>query len=196
MPINKVKMSSPRPIIGIDDGRVALIVDGAVQSIDPPSQGPQPGYWHAMLPDAQPRNALLLGVGGGTVISLLRRRFGPVPIIGVEIDPEVALLAETRFAVGGPTARIIVADAIEYVTGCVESFDYVAVDLFVGPVLVTRALGKPFLKALKNILEPGGTVVYNLTLSRRLPRDLARLRQVFHIDRAIDVDFNVIVHLR
>jgi spermidine synthase len=189
-------MSPSRPVIGIDDGRLALIVEGAVQSIDPPSQGPQPGYWHAMLPDTRPRNALVLGVGGGTIISLLCRRFGPVPITGVEIDPEIAELAETRFAVGGPSINIVVADALEYVTSCAETFNYIAVDLFVGPALVARALGKPFLKSLRRILEPQGTLVYNLTLTRRLPRHLDRLKQVFRVERAVDIEFNVVVHLR
>jgi spermidine synthase len=189
-------MIPARPVIGIDDGRMALIVGGAVQSIDPPAQGPQPGYWHAMLPDVRPRKALVLGVGGGTIISLLCRRFGPVTVTGVEIDQEIADLAATRFEVAGPNIRIVVADALVYVGTCDETFDFVVVDLFVGPDLVKGALGKPFLKAVKRLLEPDGALVYNLTLTRRLPRHLERLRQVFRVEQAIDVEFNVVVHLR
>ena len=189
-------MNQPRPELGLDDGRLALIVDGAVQSIDPPEYGPQPGYWQAMLPSVRPRNALILGLGGGTIATLLRRRFGSVPITGVEIDEEVAELARTRFGQDDPATRIVVGDAFEFVEACKDSFDYVAVDLFVGPVLVTRALAKPFLRALRRIAGGTGLVVYNLTLTRRLPQYLDRLGLVFRIEQAIDVEFNVVVHLR
>ncbi len=189
-------MNGPQPILGIDDGRLALIVGGAVQSIDPPCQGPQLGYWHEMLPSVRPRNALLLGVGGGTIATLLRRRFGPVPITGVEIDPEIAELARSRFALESPETRLVIGDALEFVDTCADTFDYIAVDLFVGSALETRALSKPFLRSLRRLSSDDALVVYNLTLTRRLPRYLDRLALVFRVDKAVDVEFNVVVHCR
>jgi len=50
-----------------DGGRPALAIDGAIQSVALDAGGAAGGYWAAMLPDRAPRDALLLGLGGGTI---------------------------------------------------------------------------------------------------------------------------------
>ena len=169
---------------------------GVVQSIAVPESGIVPGYWSAMLPDVRPRSVLLLGLGGGTVARLLIQRFGPIPILGVELRQDIADLAVSAFGLGPDTLSIVVADAFEFMRGCQQRFDYIAVDLYVGPELVTQALGKPFLRDVRRCLAPGGVAVYNLVLSRRLPKYLHRLAQVFRVDHVRDVELNVVVFLR
>src|SRR5712692_7509253 len=75
--------------IGEDSGRAALLVDGVVQSISPEDGLVGGGYWAAMVPDDPPRNALILGLGGGTLARLLQARWGEVPIVGVDNDPDI-----------------------------------------------------------------------------------------------------------
>jgi spermidine synthase len=70
------------------------------------------------------------------------------------------------------------------------------VDLYDGPTMPRGALAKPFLRQLRGILEPGGLAVFNLLLVRRLAEYVRRLGQVFQVVRAVDVDFNVVVHCK
>ncbi|HUE75359.1 MAG TPA: oxidoreductase, partial [Chloroflexota bacterium] len=86
-----------KPKIARDAGRRALVVDEVVQSVVVPADEFGPGVWPVLLPDRAPRRSLVLGVGGGTVIHLLTRKFGPHPILGIEIDPNVISLARSHF---------------------------------------------------------------------------------------------------
>src|SRR5258708_18839308 len=132
--------------IGEDGGRAALLVDGVVQSISPEDGLIGGGYWAAMVPDDPPRNALILGLGGGTLARLLHARWGPLPIVGVDDDPTIV---ETAARVGWlPRSglEVVMADAFEYVQTCPQRFEFVAVDLFRGERLAARVFGKPFLR--------------------------------------------------
>ncbi len=176
-----------------DEGQRALLVDGVVQSVA--VEGPElgPGYWPHMLPDVRPRRALLLGLGGGTIAHLLVRRFGPVPMVGVEADPEVLALARAEFGLDLPSLAVVEGDALAYVAACTERFDYVCVDLYRGAEFERGVLARPVLRALKRLLLPGGLVVFNLFRDRRTERRLHRLRQVFPWVAAEPVGKNVVV---
>jgi spermidine synthase len=180
------------PRLGEDDGRLALLIDGVVQSIAVQDQEVA-GYWAALLPTVRPKLALVLGLGGGTVVQLLHRRFGPLPVIGVERDPEVLALARERFGLDLPGLTVVEADAFDYLPDCQERFDYVCVDLFQGGQLQRAVLGRPFLRRLKEITRPGGEIAINLFLDRRAETHLQRLARVLPIRRTEKVGKNLIV---
>ena len=180
--------------LGEDGGRLALLVDGVVQSVAVDGADLGESYWSAMIPDVRPRSALLLGLGAGTIARLLTDRFGPVPIVGVERDPAVVALGRMHFGLDLPNLEVVVEDAFAFVDACSRTFDFIGVDLYDGLVLARGTLAKPFLRRLRALLTPGGCVVFNLALTRRLPRQLHRLSQVFHVARTVDVGFNVVVY--
>jgi spermidine synthase len=184
--------------IGEDNGRTALLVDGVVQSISPDAGLTTGGYWAAMVPqDQQPRRALFLGLGGGTVARLLQARWGDeVQMVGVEDDPGVI---ETARAVGWlplPGLELVVEDAFAYVWRCADRFDYIALDLFRADELVRQELSRPFLRRLRDLLEPSGELAVNLFRDRRRASRLHRIEQVFDIRRVVEQGGNVIVHAR
>ena len=182
--------------LGEDGGRAALLVDGVVQSISPEDGLNLGGYWAAMLPDEPPRRALILGLGGGTLASLLRARWGELQMVGV--DDDATILAVARDAGWLPTRGldIVVCDAFEYVQVCTERFDYVAIDLFRGPRMPGRVFGKPFLRHVRSLLEPHGRLAVNLFRDRRQAERVNRIALFFDIRRQVDVGGNVIVHAR
>src|SRR5258708_11504860 len=119
--------------IGEDGGRAALLVDGVVQSISPEDGLVGGGYWAAMVPDDPPRNALILGLGGGTIARLVQTRWGEVPIVGVDDDAEIV---ETAGRVGWLPSHgleLVMADAFEFVQTCERRVDFLAVALFRWP---------------------------------------------------------------
>jgi spermidine synthase len=170
-------------------------VDGTVQSVlaDDPF-----GYWHAMVPGVRPRHALLLGLGAGTVARLIYERFGAVPTVGVDDDPAVLSVARLMLA-DVPEVEIVEADAFEYVEASAaagEHFDYVAVDLYRGARLAHGVVGRPFLKALKTVLQPRGVAAFNLFLERRAADRVRRIERVFpRLERRM-VGKNVIIWVR
>jgi spermidine synthase len=170
-------------------------VDGTVQSVlaDDPT-----GYWSRMIPDVRPGRALLLGLGAGTIARLLHERFGDVPIVGVEDDPDVAGFARELLR-DLPSLEIVEADAFRYVELIAargERFDYAAVDLYRGHLLVHGVVGRPFLRALRALLEPRGLAVFNLFQERRVDDRVRRIGRVFRVlDRQL-AGKNVVVWCR
>ncbi|HEY7061374.1 MAG TPA: methyltransferase domain-containing protein [Chloroflexota bacterium] len=185
--------AGPRVRVAEDEGQRVLLVDGVVQSVA--VEGPHlgPGYWPSMLPDVRPRRALLLGLGGGTIAHLLVRRFGPVPMVGVDADAEILALARAEFGLDLPSLTIVEDDALAYVAAASERFDYVCVDLYRGAELERGVLARPVLRGIKRLLTPGGVAVFNLFRDRRTARRLHRLQQVFHGAEAETIGKNVVV---
>jgi len=172
-------------------------VDGVVQSISPEDGLIDGGYWAAMVPDDErPRRALILGLGGGTVARLLQRRWGELRIIGVDDDQSILATANAVGWLPLPGLEIVVADAFDYVQSCAERFDYVAVDLFRGERLARRAFGRPFLRHVRDLLEPRGRLVVNLFRDYRAPERIQRIASSFDIREEKRVGGNVVVHAR
>jgi len=195
-------LGPPRPPAGqgarvelIDDGgRLGLAIDGAVQSVAVAAGAPPSGYWPAMLPARPPRDALLLGLGGGTIAHLLVGAFGPLPIVGVDDDPAVLALGREAFGLDLPNLEVVVADAFAYAATCARRFDLVCVDLYRDGRIPARVCASPFLASLRRLLRPGGTATFNLARDRSAPDRLRQLARHFHVARRILVGFNLVVH--
>lgn len=184
-----------KPFVTIEDGRKVLRVGGVIQSVsvDPTSSR---DVWDAMLPqDIQPANALILGLGGGTIATLMTRRWGALPITGVERDPAVTWLARHEFGMAAlPHVRIVVDDAFTYVRHCEERFDVICVDLYVAGKMAHGVLGGAFLHDVARCLTPNGLAAFNLWRSPYLPDQLRRLARVLDLRTTIEVDDNIIAY--
>lgn len=183
------------PVIGEDAGRIALLVDGVVQSVRVESLLAPSGYWWHMLPDRRPRRALLLGLGGGTVAQLLQRRFRGVSIVGVEQDATVLELARSTLLHDVPLDAVL-ADAHAYIAETDQQYDYICVDLFRGHEIDRRILGRPFLRHIQRALARGGTAAFNLFQDKRTEQAIARIGRVLRVMDQTVVGKNVIIHSR
>jgi spermidine synthase len=184
--------------IGEDAGRTALLVDGVVQSISPEDGLATGGYWAAMLPRVRPRRALILGLGGGTLVRLIQARWGEgTSITGVDDD---AAIVETARSVGWlpeDGLELVLADAFAYVQATSARFDYVAVDLFRGHQLVGRIFTKPFLRRVRALLEPRGWLVVNFFRDAREQSRRERIAALgFDLRACTYVGGNVVLHLQ
>lgn len=203
----------PAQVAPREGGGLSLQVGGVTQSISLPitegsdgADDPNADYWGLMLPPGCPRRALILGLGGGTVATLLSRRCPDVAIVGVERDPAVLALARDLFGLDAlPGLSIVEADAFDWVAAHVTSdgaptdganhFDLVCVDLFEAGRLAAGTLATPFLRQIAALLAPGGMASFNLMVTGRTPEQLHRLRRVFVIERELRLRGNLIVHL-
>lgn len=192
-----------------EDGRLALLVGGVTQSIsmaEVEGAAPVDGYWGLMLPPECPRQALLLGLGGGAVATLLARRCPRARMVGVERDAEVLRLARESFGLDALAGlRVEQADAFLWVdaqftddgglaAGAMR-YDLICVDLFEAGRLAAGTLATPFLRQIAALLTPGGVATFNLMVTGRTPEQLHRLRRVFSVVREQRLRGNLVVHL-
>lgn len=198
-------MSAPanEPRLSSIDGRDALLLYGAVQSVSVATGGAEPdGYWPRLLPDERPESALLLGLGGGTVAWLLQRRFGgqqPVRITGVEVDGRVIALARAQGWLDLPGLTVVQADAAAYLAACAarcERFDLVVVDLFGDDGVPAWVSARRFLARIAALLEPAGLLTLNLSRGQGHAAHLRRLRRRFAVERLIATGMNLVAHAR
>lgn len=195
---------------------IALEVAGVVQSVSVPDEvqerdasrvahggepqpGPGGGYWGLMLPPGCPRRALLLGLGGGTVASLLARRCPDAEIVGVDNDAGVLAVARSDFGLDAlPQLRVELADAFAWVAEHVATesgtFDLICLDLFQAGRLTLGALATPFLRQVGALLAPDGTLTVNLMVTARTPDQIHRLERVFTVRRELQLRGNLVVH--
>ncbi len=175
---------------------MALLIDGVVQSVAVADGPLGTGYWPSMLPETRPRRALILGLGGGTIAHLIWRQFGPVPILGVEINHAVTRLARSAFGLDRPELEIVEGDALTYVAGAQGRFDYVAVDLFDAGRIPQGIFARPFLRHLRRLMAPGGLAAVNFFKDRRAATHRHRLESVFPRVTYVESGKNLIARCR
>ena len=183
---------------GEDEGRRVLLVDGVVQSVL--DDAAEAGYWGAMIPDTRPERALILGLGGGTIVRLLHARFGALPVVGVDVDGDVLEFARRELAaLPDLPLEPVEADAFEYVEAAVdggERFDFACVDLFRADAMPPEVTRRPFLRSLKRLLAPRGIAAFNVFADRRTDDRVRRIERVFRVLERRAIGKNVVVWCR
>lgn len=182
-----------RPLVKIEAERKVLRVGGVIQSVAVDATY-LPDVWDALLPPTRPASALILGMGGGTVATLMTRRWGALPITGVERDPLVATLALREFGLAQlSNVRVVVEDAFAFVRHCDEQFDAICVDLYVAGKMAHGVLGAPFLSDLSRLLTPEGSATFNLWRSAHLRDQIRRIERQLRVRSITEIDDNIIV---
>ncbi len=122
------------------------------------------GYLHlavAVAPHAT--RALVIGLGGGTLVKQLWRDHASLSIDAVELDPEVVSIAREYFALpDDERIRVHVGDGREFVMASAELYDIIVIDAFDDDEIPRPLTTETFLLACLARLAPGGVVVYNL----------------------------------
>lgn len=108
-------------------------------------------------------HVLILGMGGGSSIRLLRDAYRyEGKITAVEIDPIIIELARTEFnIVSDKYLKIICDDAAEYSKKCRTRFDLVLIDVFIDRHVPVQILEERFWTRLSKIIQPGGQFLFN-----------------------------------
>jgi spermidine synthase len=193
MPKIDRRLPGSAPLLAVEDGRKVLRVGGVIQSVAVDASYVH-DVWDTMLPLTQPASALILGLGGGTIATLLTQRYGPLPITGVERDPAVAWLARCEFGLDAlPNVRVVVADAFTFVRECRERYDMICVDLYVGGKMAHGVFAVPFLRNIARILTPEGVATFNVWRSPYLDDQLRRLGRELHVSEITAIDDNIVV---
>lgn len=110
-----------------------------------------------------PRTALVVGLGGGTLPSLFRKKFPEMTIDAVEIDPEVVSVAKSHFGYrDDQKMHCYVDDGRRFIAQHKGRYDVIVLDAF-GTDRVPHALTtREFLQSVEDALTGSGIVVGNV----------------------------------
>lgn len=84
----------------------------------------------AFLINPAPKKILLLGLGGGTLVHLIREFFPDATISCIEIDKQHIHIAKTFFKIPKKKVTLIHGDAYEELSNLDEKFDWIIDDVF------------------------------------------------------------------
>ena len=124
---------------------------------------------------------LILGLGGGTAVQLIKERFPEVKITTLEIDQEIIKIGKKYFGLDGiKDLKIINAEAIGWVNNYRgDKFDLILVDLYIGSEFSKEAMNDEFLKKLKKLLSKNGVIIFNWLKNKSEGRLFEKLEKSF-----------------
>lgn len=113
------------------------------------------------------QSTLLLGLGGGSIVHSLKNKFdynGTLDVL--EIDEKVIAIAKNEFNLSHfDNINIFNCDALDFVNTCTSNYDLIIVDLFIDQEVPTPFLTETFSNTLSKMINPKGTVLYNLGIN-------------------------------
>jgi spermidine synthase len=190
-------------IVESDAGARSLILNEghAVHSIYDPDELLTGGPWDYVMAapllvdgagGSGPGDALLIGLAGGTMARQLSVAYEPMPIDGVEIDPEIVAVGRDYFALDElENVNVIVADGRYALRTSGRKYDLIGVDAYRQPYIPFQLTSREFFQEVSDHLRPGGVALVNAgrtTTDYRLVEALgATMRSVFPYVVAIDV---------
>lgn len=137
-------------------------------------------------------SCLLIGLGGGAIVRFLNHHFPHLRLDVVEIDAVVVSVAREFFGTREtPGTRIHVADGRDFLERSSARYDLILVDAHLHPDAATDSSGHPlslksapFYRSVRERLNPGGIVMFNMISGRDSAAYLDGIRIAF---AAIDV---------
>ncbi|MDP2806094.1 MAG: fused MFS/spermidine synthase [Gallionellaceae bacterium] len=116
-----------------------------------------------------PQRVLIIGLGGGTLPSVLRKLFPYIQIDVAEIDPAITEMAKRFFYFSSDERlRVFEQDGRVFVKRALQQkikYDFVVLDAFDHEYIPEHLLTKEFLQEVRDVLTRNGVFVAN-TLSR------------------------------
>ena len=142
-----------------------------------------------LRPVAQwPRNALLIGLGAGSLAKFIYRNLPDCRITVVEINPQVEFVASHYFKLPDDPRRleVVIACGADYMLSGGQQFDYILVDGFDPDARSGPLDTEPFFQACRSRLTDNGLLCVNLLGNNKGFRASAeRIRHAFEGRAAI-----------
>lgn len=134
---------------------------------------------------------LLLGLGAGSVIHIVREEFQlKNKITAVELDAKIIELAKKEFYLDKhENIEIICADAYPYVLQEIKKYDLIIIDLFIDNKVPEQFYDELFWKNILRITKHDGGIIFNTMIHNR-ESDIIK----FISDRIKDAGLEVTIH--
>lgn len=118
---------------------------------------------------------LILGMGGGSIIQILREDYLlSASIKLIEIDPIIIEIACKEFGIKRfDPLDIVEMDALTFINENTEVYNLICVDIFINDRVPEKFLTVEFIQKIVNSLELGGSIYFNFMI----PND--RIKTIF-----------------
>ncbi len=142
----------------------------AIHSIYDPTQSLTRGPWDYfmigsyLVPDTQPEDVeslLMIGLAAGTVSHQFTEAYGPIPIDGVEIDPEIVDVGREYFNMNEPNLNVIVADGRYFLEETDRQYSVIGIDAYRQPYIPFHLTTEEFFEAVDEHLTDDGVAIVN-----------------------------------
>jgi len=117
----------------------------------------------ALAFQAEPKRALVLGLGGGSFPKRLYRDFPQLVVDAVDIDPEVLAIAKRYFQVPEDARmRLHAKDGRRFIQETDTKYDMIFLDAYNSDTIPFHLTTREFYREVQARLAPGGVVVSNI----------------------------------
>jgi spermidine synthase len=193
-----------------DGWRYLYLNEGqGIQSVYRPGMRRAWGTWDYFLlapffnpppfPPDRIESLAMIGLAAGTIPKQYTTFFGPIPIDGVELDPEIVRVGKEFFAMDEENLNAVVADGRAFLARSDHRYTVVGIDAYRLPYIPWHLTTVEFFQQVRDHLTGDGVVVVNVGRTaddyRLVETFAATLAQVFASVHAVDVpaSFNTVV---
>jgi spermidine synthase len=114
----------------------------------------------------QPKRVMIVGLGGGSLPSLLRAHYPDMTIDVVDIDPDVVAVAKKYFGFREDASmHAHVSDGRRFIEETQEPYDIIFLDAYGAENIPYHLATKEFLTTVRRAVAPTGAVVANIWTS-------------------------------
>jgi spermidine synthase len=110
----------------------------------------------------------VVGLAAGTIPKQFTQVFGPLPIDGIELDPEIVQAGWDYFALNEPNIQVIVGDGRYQLNRLDGPYDIITIDAYKVPYIPWHLTTQEYFEEVKARLAADGVVAINVG---RAPRD-------------------------
>jgi predicted membrane-bound spermidine synthase len=114
----------------------------------------------------QVQSLALIGSAAGTVPKEYTAVYGPIPIEGAEIDPEIIRVGREYFDMNEPNFDAVALDGRYFLTNSSKSYDVIAIDAYRPPYIPFHLTTREFFALCKEHLTENGVVAINVGRTR------------------------------
>lgn len=168
--------------VAVEEGRMVLNTDNGNYSFGNLHIVFDEVFRKEHIQDSAYKNILLLGMGAGSVIDLLRKNHKQQgPITAVEIDEEIIKLAQQYFGLNEyKNLTVVNDDAYKFAMSTTDSYDLVVIDLYIDLDVPMEFESTLFINRLMEITSKGSKIIFNKVVqSGRQRKQLTQLIALF-----------------
>ena len=183
-PFKKITYASPINgdiTIGKQNNEKAIFAGGVTQS-----GGELVVMWDTVIGNLYKQHVgvnkfLLLGVGAGMILRIVKKYYPKAEMTGIDIDPIMKQIAIEQFGwEDTKRQKIIIADAIDWLTHDASQnyFDLIAVDVFIGSRNAPHTRTKIFLENIQKTMTKNGFLLYNADYHEKRKNEYKNFRKI------------------
>ncbi|MCE7983571.1 MAG: spermine synthase [Caldilinea sp. CFX5] len=122
------------------------------------------GCASGLLATPTPQDLLIIGLAAGTVSELYTNIYGPLPITGVELDPQIIDVGRRYFGMSQPNLTAIAGDGRQWLAQqpATAQWDVIAIDAYRPPYIPFHLTTVEFFQLVRRHLRDDGVVAINV----------------------------------